>query len=144
MGSSWWRHQMETVSALLALCAGNSPVNYPHKGQWRDALMFSVICAWTNGWVNNRDAVDLRRRRTNYDVTVMWWMSSNRRPVKCLVSVVHYPSFALRVFFLFTIFFESVSRWYHKKQFVKSQSCPTGHKRAVPGPFRLRSVSNLN
>ena len=22
----WWRHQMETVSALLALCAGNSPV----------------------------------------------------------------------------------------------------------------------
>ena len=24
--SSWWRHQMETFSALLALCAGNSPV----------------------------------------------------------------------------------------------------------------------
>ena len=23
---SWWRHQMETFSALLALCAGNSPV----------------------------------------------------------------------------------------------------------------------
>ena len=23
---SWWRHQMETVSALLAICAGNSPV----------------------------------------------------------------------------------------------------------------------
>ena len=22
----WWRHQMETFSALLALCAGNSPV----------------------------------------------------------------------------------------------------------------------
>ena len=26
MGKSWWRHQMETFSALLALCAGNSPV----------------------------------------------------------------------------------------------------------------------
>ena len=40
----WWRHQMETFSALLALCAGNSPVpvNSPHKGQWRGALMFSV------------------------------------------------------------------------------------------------------
>ena len=25
-GDSWWRHQMETFSALLALCAGNSPV----------------------------------------------------------------------------------------------------------------------
>ena len=24
--SSWWRHQMETFSALLAICAGNSPV----------------------------------------------------------------------------------------------------------------------
>ena len=23
----WWRHQMETFPALLALCAGNSPVN---------------------------------------------------------------------------------------------------------------------
>ena len=39
---TWWRHQMETFSALLALCAGNSPVpvNSPHKGQWRGALMF--------------------------------------------------------------------------------------------------------
>ena len=24
--NSWWRHQMATFSALLALCAGNSPV----------------------------------------------------------------------------------------------------------------------
>ena len=24
--TSWWRHQMETFSALLAICAGNSPV----------------------------------------------------------------------------------------------------------------------
>ena len=44
--SSWWRHQMETFSALLALCAGNSPVPVisPHKGQWRGVLMFSLIC----------------------------------------------------------------------------------------------------
>ena len=43
----WWRHQMESFSALLALCAGihRSPVNSPHKGQWRGALMFSLICA---------------------------------------------------------------------------------------------------
>ena len=25
-GQTWWRHQMETFSALLALCVGNSPV----------------------------------------------------------------------------------------------------------------------
>ena len=40
----WWRHQMETFSALLARCGGNSPVNSPHKGQWRGDLMFSLIC----------------------------------------------------------------------------------------------------
>ena len=64
---------METFSALLALCAGNSPVpvNSPHKGQWRGALMFSLICAWINGWVNNRKVGDLRRYRAHYDVTVM-------------------------------------------------------------------------
>ena len=47
------------------LVRGNhrSPVNSPHKGQWRGALMFSLICAWINGWVNNREAGDLRRRR---------------------------------------------------------------------------------
>ena len=48
-----------------------SPVNSPHKGQWRGALMLSSICAWINGWVNNRDAGDLRRHRAHYDVTVM-------------------------------------------------------------------------
>ena len=48
-----------------------SPVNSPHKGQSRRALMFSLICAWINGWVNNRDAGDLRCHRTHYDVTVM-------------------------------------------------------------------------
>ena len=48
-----------------------SPVNSPHKGQWHEALTFSLICAWTNGKVNNRDAGDLRRNRAHYDVTVM-------------------------------------------------------------------------
>ena len=62
---------METFSALLAICAGNSPVNSAHKGQWRGALMFSLICVWINGWVNNREAGDLRRCRSHYDVTVM-------------------------------------------------------------------------
>ena len=60
---------METFSALLAIGAGNSPVTgeFPTKGQWRGALMFSFICAWINGWVNNREAGDLRRHLTHYD-----------------------------------------------------------------------------
>ena len=48
-----------------------SPVNSPHKGQWRGALMFALICVWINGWVNNREAGDLRRHRAHYDVVVM-------------------------------------------------------------------------
>ena len=48
-----------------------SPVNSPHKGQWRVASMFSLICVWINDWVNNREAGDLRRYRAHYDVTLM-------------------------------------------------------------------------
>ena len=48
-----------------------SPVDSPHKDQWRGALMLFLICPWTNGWANYRDAVDLRRHRAHYDLTVM-------------------------------------------------------------------------
>ena len=47
-----------------------SPLNSPHKGQWRGALMFSLIYSWINGWVNNGKAGDLRRHRAHYDVRV--------------------------------------------------------------------------
>ena len=46
------------------------PVNSPHKGQWRGALVFSLTCAWIYGWVNNRESGDLRRHRAHYDITV--------------------------------------------------------------------------
>ena len=60
---TWWRHQMETFSASLAIS--------PHKGQWRGALMFSLICIWINDWVKNGEAGDLRRYGAHYDVIVM-------------------------------------------------------------------------
>ena len=51
----------------------------PHKGQWRGALMFSLIYTWIRGWVNNREAGDLRRHQAHYDVIVMsypvWYMA---------------------------------------------------------------------
>ena len=62
---------METFSALLAFCAGNSPVNSPHKGHWRRALMFLWSAPSINAWVNNREAGDLRHHRAHYDVIVM-------------------------------------------------------------------------
>ena len=87
---------METFSALLAICAENSPVpgNSPHKGQWRGALMFSLICVWINGWVNSRGDGDLRRYRAHYDVTVMCFdivekfLSRDTRPV--FIHYVHH------------------------------------------------------
>ena len=67
---TWWGHQMKTFSALLTLCAGNSPVT-AQKGQWHGAWMFSLVCAWINGWVNSDEADDLRRHGAHYDVIVM-------------------------------------------------------------------------
>ena len=78
---------METFSALLALCAGNSPVtvNSPQKGQWRGALIFfSLICAWINSWVNNGEAWDLRRHRAHYDVIVVLFHKINKM-IGCLL-----------------------------------------------------------
>ena len=51
-----------------------SPVTSPHNGKWRRALIFSLICVWINGWVNNREAGDLSRYRAHYDVIVMGWL----------------------------------------------------------------------
>ena len=66
-----------------------SPVNSPQKGQWRGALMFSLICTRINGWVNNREAGDLRRYRAHYDVTVMKLLYPSSR---WLVSWAHEQS----------------------------------------------------
>ena len=85
-GAPWWRHQMESFSALLAHCEGThpSPVNSPHNGQCRWALMLSLTCTRINGWVNNRVAGNLGPHRAHYDVNVMpydasavmgcWWL----------------------------------------------------------------------
>ena len=48
-----------------------SPLDTPHKVQWLGALMFSLICAWRNGWANNRDAGDVRGHRAHYGATTV-------------------------------------------------------------------------
>ena len=66
-----WKHYLRYWPFVQGI--HRSPVNSPHKGQWRGALMFSLIYVWTNGWVNNRDAGDLGRYRVHYsDVDVIW------------------------------------------------------------------------
>ena len=72
-------------SASLAYVCGihRGPVNSPHKWPvlrkmfpFHDVIMkhlirISLICAWTNGWVNNREAGDMRRHRALYDGIIM-------------------------------------------------------------------------
>ena len=65
---------METFSALLTICAGNSPVpgEFPAQRPVTQSIdVFFDIANRINGWVNNDEAGDLRRHRAHYDVTVM-------------------------------------------------------------------------
>ena len=64
---------METFSALLAICAGNPTVTgeFPAQRPVTRSFDVSFICARINGWVNNREAGDLRRHGPHYDVIVM-------------------------------------------------------------------------
>ena len=67
---------METFSALLAICAGNSPVPGEFTAQRPVTRSFDFfICVWINGWVNNREAGDLGRYRAHYDVIIMLYLS---------------------------------------------------------------------
>ena len=71
--SPWWRHQMENIRRNWPFVRGihRSPVKSLQKSLWCGALMFSLICAWRNVWVNNREADDLSRHRVDYGVSVM-------------------------------------------------------------------------
>ena len=60
-----------------------SPVNSPHKGQWRGALMFTLICARIKGWVNNREAGDLSRHRAHCDIIVLYILPLTELPSWC-------------------------------------------------------------
>ena len=55
-----------------------SPVNSPHKGQWCRALIFSLICAWINGWLNNRETSDLKCHCAHYDLIVIQYAIDNK------------------------------------------------------------------
>ena len=70
--ANWFKHMMTPSNANIfrvtsTLCREFSG----HKGQWSGALGFSMLCAWTNDWDNNRDAGDLKGHHAHYDETVM-------------------------------------------------------------------------
>ena len=75
-GLAWWRHQMETYSALLALCAGNSPVTGEFPAERTVTRTFDVffeLRLTKRLSKNSRESGDLKRHRAHFDVTVMGW-----------------------------------------------------------------------
>ena len=98
-----WKHFPRYLPFVRGI--HRSPVNSPHKGQWRGVLMFSLICAWINRWVNNSEAGDLRRHRGHYDVTVIYWRACGHRLLSALMNVKQYASIYLSLFLIdiFTI-----------------------------------------
>ena len=65
---SWWRHQMETLSALLAICAGNSPVPGEFPAQRPVTRSFHVF-------------FDLRLNKALSKKSWGWWFETLSRPL---------------------------------------------------------------
>ena len=114
-GITWWRYQMETFSASLALCVGNSPVTgeFPaKKGEWRGALVFSLIFVWINGWANSRNAGDLRRYHCPACRTTL---VATRFRVAVICPIIQVPH-CIRVFFYFVwfVFINHIFQFYYE------------------------------
>ena len=67
---SWWRHQMETFSTLLALCAGNSSVHGEFPAQRPVAQSFDVF-------------FDLRLNKRLSKQSWGWWFETLSCPLWC-------------------------------------------------------------
>ena len=104
-----------------------SPVNSPHKGQWRGPLMFSLICAWINGWVNNREAGYMRRHRAHYDVTVM--LLALRVGTPPVIDGIPAQSYKLFIIFLLLVWIKFLApsgdaltlTWRHPTELTRSK-----------------------
>ena len=100
---TWWGHQIETFLHYWRLWI-------PHECQWCRALMFSLICAWINNLVNNREAGDLRRHRTHYAVIVM----------TCQVSGISYNNLSCKPLVMI-LRLTTISIWEFQTQNLKSR-----------------------
>ena len=112
-----------------------SPMNSPHKGQWRRALMFSLNYAWTNDWENTPDAGDLRRHRAHYDLNVMTrsciWYVSVIHNVFTIYMYVHVAWYFIGLFSgtecnfpLYTFYSEDAYHAHHTWWMRTEKTCP--------------------
>ena len=65
---SWWRHEIETFSALLAICAGNSPVTGEFSAQRPMTRSFDIF-------------FDLRLNKRLSKQWRSWWFETPSRPL---------------------------------------------------------------
>ena len=79
-----WNNGVRCMSSYILMTSSNRNIfrvtgpfcgeftgEFPSQRSLTRGLHVSLIRAWTNSWINNRDAGDLRRHRAHYDVTVM-------------------------------------------------------------------------
>ena len=112
----------------------------PHKGQWRGALMFSLICAWINRWVNTGEAGDLRRHRAHYDVIVMVSLALNFYQY-LRVSV---PLCWLQCVFLYIAQNVSISWWRHQMETFSALLAICAGNSPVHGEFPAQRLVTRN
>ena len=74
-----------TITLKLWIVSWQKTWNLFHEFHLHPVLVFSLICSWTNGWANNRDAGDFRRLRTHHDVTVMCFCQEQTNPIKTII-----------------------------------------------------------
>ena len=98
---------------LFVLGIHRSPVNSSHKGQWRGALMFSLICAWINCWVNNH---------TIWDAIALIWRYCNGISSRARQSLKERYSFVSKYCILFIKFYRERVQLYSHEVIVYWQS----------------------
>ena len=83
INATWWRHQMETFSALLAICAGNSPVPVEFLAQRPVTRSFDVFFdlrlnkrlskqSWS-WWFETLSCPLWRHRNVNLTIFIQWY-----------------------------------------------------------------------
>ena len=131
-----------------------SLVNYPRKGQWRRALMFSLICAWINGWIPNRKAGDLRRHRARYDViamenpfqNVIWKMAAILSRPQCVNQFkLPEPNGRTQIILKVTdTVGKTLEKWHHETYAMKRRPSALWNAKSTRGQYDKQYTFNPN
>ena len=120
------------------------PVNSPDRGQWRGVLVFSLICVWINGWINNREAGDLRNNRSHYDVTVMGMWNVFTHTFRNLNDDLTNPPLKLRHGWVLTFYWDLNTSLRHNPHTgvvlrKRGPRCPMCIDKTIQVSYRLRT-----